>query len=187
MLFFHSDRFSGSAHCGDPINAGNSLFGRFRHFAPRRLTNGRSGSVCRRYSRSALIREILRVLCVVFRYRAYAHVVRRVGASVTKAGHYVLASVGPPLFPLAARLPNSEPFLERHQEGNATFPRVAPVAVEGNPLWVGFLPFKCIAQHRQTVSISLSHWLLLLRTVVRDGIGASTSMPFRLYHARVEL
>jgi hypothetical protein len=138
-----------------------------------------------RYSSASLFRDIRSLLCLIFFCSAYTHVAYRIGACVAKPSHDVLAPAASTLLPFATCLPDGPPFLERHQEYDTAPARVSSLSVKGFRLWVGFAPFAHIQIMRQPFAIlGGSHWFLSVGTVVRDGIGAATLVPSRLYHTR---
>jgi hypothetical protein len=134
----------------------------------------------------------------IFFHSAYADVIRSVGAFIAKARHNILATLTAAFLPLSADLPECPPTLKCEQELNAALSRSPALFVESNPLRVVQFPLELRLPHLLAVSRSplalilavpfsaivwVSHWFLLLRTVVRDGRGAQTPLPSRLYHA----
>ena len=150
---------------------------------------------------TSFISQVKGLFGLVLRRCAYADVTNSVRTQILVSCHDILVLTGASLLPFSAVSPDAPPLFECEQKRDAavsgvTFSKaiclffgvpLLPVTPRSQTLRsVRLPPFTHICVVRKSSAIfAFSHWFLSFRTVVRDGVGASTSMPFRLYHARI--
>jgi hypothetical protein len=135
------------------------------------------------------------LVSVIFRRCADPDIPNGVSASVFVPCHDILGRSGASLFPFPAVTPDFPPLFEGKSERDTTvfgagFVRAitrflgvfaSPCAIRSRTLfYIRLTPLAHIEIMSQSSAIfAFSHWFLSIRTVVRDGIGAATSMSFR--------
>ena len=129
----------------------------------------------------------------------------RIWSDIAMACHAIFVSMCSALFPFSTFIPNGAPFLECKQKLYAALFSSPFMSVKGIAASVFFLfrpvfsilLFRCFwirgAPHPHIIPVirpllfsvifGFSHWRLSYRSVVRDGIGATTLVPSRLYHS----
>lgn len=133
---------------------------------------------------------------------ANTHITNSVWSSVAKTCHAILVRSLAALIPFSALFPDRQPFLEAKKERNFSLLCRSFLRMIHGSMRIFFFPFKSSCAVLLSVCrpasatigivffsiggipdlkicLPVSHWLLRTGTMVRSGIDAATSVPFR--------